>query len=171
MRVQRPGWCARQLRLHAAGDNAQRLRAAHVRATTVRRLRRRRLGTGWEEKKSICNKFVQNAAVTCLAWPAGRHGDVCFGLADGKVKLGALKTNKTYTLYAHPAGSPVAALAASPDGRSLASGHADGSIYVFTFPEQQVGGGGCRLCTHVALCCVASACSLHIMLLSSRVHV
>lgn len=97
-----------------------------------------RLGTSWDEKKSICNKFAQSAAVTCLAWPAERHGDVCFGLMDGKVKLGMLKTNKTYTLYAHPQGSPPTTLSTSPDGRRLISGHADGSIYQFTFPEQQV---------------------------------
>ncbi|KIZ07625.1 Intraflagellar transport protein [Monoraphidium neglectum] len=105
-----------------------------------------RLGAGWDEKKSICNKFLQSSAVACLAWPAERHGDVCFGLADGKVKLGVLKTNKTYTLYAHPSGSPVAALAASPDGRALVSGHADGSLYQFTFPEQQDGSGGTAGC-------------------------
>ncbi|KAI8469208.1 MAG: intraflagellar protein IFT172 [Monoraphidium minutum] len=109
-----------------------------------------RLGAGWDDKKSICNKFAQTSAATCLAWPAGRHGDVCFGLADGRVKLGVLKTNKAYTLYAHPAGSPVAALAASPDGRALASGHADGSIYLFTFPEQQDGAGGTAGCVKLA---------------------
>jgi hypothetical protein len=97
-----------------------------------------RLGASWDDKKSICNKFAQSSGVTCLAWAPGRHGDVCFGLADGKVKLGMLQTNKTYTLYAHAEGSPVTALAASPDGRSLVSGHADGSLYAFTFPEAQV---------------------------------
>jgi len=101
-----------------------------------------RLGAGWDEKKSICNKFAQSGGVACLAWVPERHGDVCFGLMDGKVKLGMLKTNKTYTLYAHPDGSPVVALVASPDGRSLVSGHADGSLYLFSFPEQQVGGLG-----------------------------
>lgn len=59
-----------------------------------------------------------------------------------QVKLGLLKTNKTYTLYAHPEGSPVVSLAAAPDGRTLASGHADGSVYAFTFPDAQDGGGG-----------------------------
>jgi intraflagellar transport protein 172 len=53
-----------------------------------------------------------------------------------------LSTNKTYTLYTHPEGSPVVALAASPDGRSLVSGHADGGVYLFAFPDQQDGGGG-----------------------------
>ena len=97
-----------------------------------------RLGTGWDDKKSICNKFAQSSGAMCLAWAAGRHGDVCFGLADGKVKLGVLQTNKTYTLYTHADGSPATALAASLDGHSLVSGHADGSIYTFTFPEAQV---------------------------------
>ncbi|GBF87714.1 intraflagellar transport protein [Raphidocelis subcapitata] len=109
-----------------------------------------RLGAGWDEKKSICNKFAQSAAVSCLAWAPGRAGDVCFGLADGKVKLGMLATNKTYTLYAHPDGAAVAALAASPDGRGLVSGHADGSLYHFTFPEAQDGSGpaGCAKLAH-----------------------
>jgi intraflagellar transport protein 172 len=66
---------------------------------------------------------------------------VCFGLADGKIKLGMLSTNKTYTLYTHPDGAAVTALAAAPDGRGVVSGHADGSLYHFTFPEAQVGGG------------------------------
>lgn len=97
-----------------------------------------RLGAGWDEKKAICNKFVQSAPATCAAWPPSRAGDVCFGLADGKVKLGALKSNKAYTLYAHPEGAAVATLAAAPGGRALVSGHADGSLYIFTFPEQPV---------------------------------
>lgn len=113
--------------------------AAAAAQHTERNLHTPRLGAGWDDKKSICNKFAQPAPVTCLSWPAARDGDVCFGLANGKVKLGLLKTNKTYTLYGHPDGSPVVSLAASPDGRALASGHADGSIYAFTFPEQQVG--------------------------------
>lgn len=50
------------------------------------------------EKKSICNKFPQNSSVTCLTWPAGREGDVIFGLADGKVKARA-----PFPLYSFPA--------------------------------------------------------------------
>lgn len=62
-----------------------------------------------------------------------------FGLADGKVKLGMLKSNKTYSMYAHPEGSYVVSLASSPDGRAIISGHSDGSIYKFTFPEEEGG--------------------------------
>lgn len=36
------------------------------------------------DKKVICNKFVQQSAVTCLIWPPDQP--IVFGLADGKVK-------------------------------------------------------------------------------------
>ncbi len=100
----------------------------------------RRIGEAWADKKSICNKFLQNVAITCLVWPRGRE-DVVFGLADGKVKLGMLKTNKTYTMYAHPEGSYVVSLAASPNGGAIISGHLDGSIWRFTFPADEGSGG------------------------------
>ena len=45
----------------------------------------RRLGEGWADKKSICNKFLQSSPVTCLIWPRNRE-DVVFGSADGKVR-------------------------------------------------------------------------------------
>ena len=53
----------------------------------------------WGEKKSICNKFLQAAPVTCMTWPLGQPGHLVFGLADGKVRLGNVKTNKSQTLY------------------------------------------------------------------------
>lgn len=96
-----------------------------------------RLGLDWNEKKSICNKFPQNSAVTTLCWPAQRHNEVVFGLADGKVKLGLLKANKTYSMYQHPESSCVVSLAANSSGTAIVSGHADGSIYRFTFPETE----------------------------------
>lgn len=100
-----------------------------------------RLGADWIEKKSICNKFVQSGPVTCICWPAQHHNEVVFGLADGKVKLGMLKTNKTYNMYAHPEGSYVVSVAASSSGGAVISGHIDGSIYKFTFPDQEGGQG------------------------------
>ena len=36
------------------------------------------------EKKVICNKFIQQSAVTCLIWPSDQP--IVFGTADGKVK-------------------------------------------------------------------------------------
>lgn len=52
-----------------------------------------KLGLKWGEKKSICNKFPQNSAVTCLVWPNNRQNEVVFGLADGKVKIGSIRHN------------------------------------------------------------------------------
>ena len=52
------------------------------------------LGTNWGEKKSICNKFHQTSPVTCLTWPQTHPNEVVFGLAEGKVKIGQLRTNK-----------------------------------------------------------------------------
>lgn len=49
------------------------------------------------EKKVICNKFKQNSAVTCLAWPT--EGPIIAGLVDGKVRAAFIKTHKVQTLY------------------------------------------------------------------------
>ena len=35
------------------------------------------------DKKTICNKFVQQSAVTCLTWPPDQQ--IIIGTADGKV--------------------------------------------------------------------------------------
>ena len=35
------------------------------------------------DKKTICNKFIQQSAVTCLIWPPEQQ--IVFGTADGKV--------------------------------------------------------------------------------------
>ena len=37
------------------------------------------------EKKVICNKFVQQSAVTCLIWPPDQP--IVYGLSDGKVNM------------------------------------------------------------------------------------
>lgn len=46
----------------------------------------------------ICNKIIVQSAVTCMVWPPEQTSFV-FGLADGKVKLGALKGSKSQTIY------------------------------------------------------------------------
>lgn len=51
-----------------------------------------------DSKKSICNKFVQQSAVTCMTWLADNN--IAFGLADGKVRVAVTKSNKSHTLYA-----------------------------------------------------------------------
>jgi len=90
-----------------------------------------KLGNDWKDKKSICNKFAQTSSVTCLCWPIGHPNEVVFGLAEGKVKVGQLKSNKAATLYTTE--SYVVTTCAGPDGNSLLTGHLDGSIYRFSF--------------------------------------
>lgn len=95
-----------------------------------------KLGTDWKDKKSICNKFQQTSSVTCLSWPAGHPNEVVFGLAEGKVKVGQLKSNKAATLYSTD--SFVVSMCSGPDGNSILSGHIDGSIYRFHFETETV---------------------------------
>eukprot|EP00906_Rhabdomonas_costata_P032028 RCo045161 len=106
-----------------------------------------KLGLEWGEKKSICNKFLQQSAVNCVVWPPQHSHELMFGLAEGKVRIGNLKTNRAQTLYATD--SAVVAMAYRPDGLAILSGHLDGSIYSFTF-EDPTGGGG-PVNTHVLL--------------------
>lgn len=58
-----------------------------------------KIGVEWGDKKSICNKFPMPAAVTCMVWPRDRNNEIVFGLADGKVRAGVLKVNKSNVLY------------------------------------------------------------------------
>ena len=94
-----------------------------------------KIGSEWGERKSICNKYQQSAAVTCLVWPFGKSNDIIFGLADGKVKCGQVKSNKTVSLYSTD--SYVVSVAGSKDGEHVISGQLDGSIYRFTLESRQ----------------------------------
>ena len=94
-----------------------------------------KIGSEWGERKSICNKYQQSAAVTCLVWPFGKPNDIIFGLADGKVKCGQVKSNKTVSLYSTD--SYVVSVASSKDGEHIISGQLDGSIYRFTLESRQ----------------------------------
>ena len=95
-----------------------------------------KLGAGWGEKKSIGNKFLQTAAPTAVCWPVLRPYECVFGLAEGKVKIGQLRSNKAATLYTHPQGAAVVSIAGSKEGDAIIAGHADGSMYIFSFEGQ-----------------------------------
>lgn len=92
-----------------------------------------KIGAEWGEKKSICNKFHQiggqENSVTCMVWPNERHNELFFGLAEGKVKVGILRNNKSSSIYATE--SFVVAISSSPDGQSIVSGHLDGTMVTF----------------------------------------
>ena len=57
--------------------------------------------------------------------------EIVFGLAEGKVRVGILKNNKSQALYSTD--SYCVSLGMSRDGDGVASGHLDGSVYVFSF--------------------------------------
>ncbi|VDN95785.1 unnamed protein product [Brugia pahangi] len=50
-----------------------------------------------DEKKVICNKFIQSSAVTALLWPS--EDRLIIGLIDGKVRIASCRNNKCSTLY------------------------------------------------------------------------
>jgi len=64
---------------------------------------------------------------------------VAFGLADGKVRVGQVRTNKSETLFGTENGSACLSLAASPDGRALLSGHVDGALYRYVLSDPSLG--------------------------------
>eukprot|EP01105_Mastigella_eilhardi_P013040 TRINITY_DN2967_c0_g1_i2.p1 TRINITY_DN2967_c0_g1~~TRINITY_DN2967_c0_g1_i2.p1 ORF type:complete len:926 (-),score=269.09 TRINITY_DN2967_c0_g1_i2:2602-5379(-) len=82
------------------------------------------------EKKTICNKFVVQSPVTAIAWGA-RQDDVVFGTAEGKVRVGHLRSNKMETLY--NGNSHVCAIAGCPDRSKLVVGHLDGVLTLLSY--------------------------------------
>ncbi|XP_064625451.1 intraflagellar transport protein 172 homolog [Lineus longissimus] len=103
-----------------------------------------KIGDEWGDKKSICNKFVLQSAVTCLVWPG--DGAIVVGLADGKVRAANIKTNKSSTLYS--ADSYCVSLAPNPSGKGFLSGHANGAIVRYFFDDEGSGDSQGKVCTH-----------------------
>jgi intraflagellar transport protein 172 len=89
-----------------------------------------KIGATWGEKKSICNKYLQQSSVTCLCWPSSHQNELFFGLADGKVKLGNLRNNKSSVIYSGD--ECVVSICCNSDGSALLAGHIDGTIYKFS---------------------------------------
>lgn len=96
-----------------------------------------KIGLDWGEKKSICNKFQHSSSISCLVWPSKRQNDIVYGLAEGKVKIGQMKTHKPATLY--QTDSYVTAMSCNSEGNAVVSAHLDGSIYVFYFDNPDRG--------------------------------
>lgn len=103
-----------------------------------------RIGEEWGDKKTICNKFVQNSAVTRLLWPADHT--IVFGLVDGKVRLANTTTNKSSTLYGTE--SSVVSLASNVSGKGILSGHANGSVVRYFFDDEGSGDSQGKLLVH-----------------------
>ena len=105
-----------------------------------------KLGADWGDKKSICNKFQQASSVTSIVWPNERPNELVFGLSEGKVKVGQLRSNKPATLYSTD--SYVVSLCATQDGTAILSGHLDHRIYRFYFDAASRGVAHWELCRH-----------------------
>ncbi|PIK55820.1 putative intraflagellar transport protein [Apostichopus japonicus] len=103
-----------------------------------------KVGEDWDSKKSICNKFVQQSAVTCMTWLADNN--IAFGLADGKVRVAVTKSNKSHTLYATD--SFVVSIAQNVSGKGILTGHADGTIVRFFLDDEGSGDSQGKLATH-----------------------
>lgn len=96
-----------------------------------------KIGSEWGDKKSICNKFPHMSSITCLVWPSKRVNEIVYGLAEGKVKIGQMKTHKPATLYQSE--SYVTAICCNPTGNAVVSAHLDGTIYAFWFDNAERG--------------------------------
>ena len=57
-----------------------------------------KIGEEWGERKTICNKFIQESAVTAMVWPPDQPAFI-IGLASGKIRLCNVRTNKSQPLY------------------------------------------------------------------------
>lgn len=103
-----------------------------------------KIGEEWGDKKVICNKFVQTSAVICLLWPA--ENAIVFGLAEGKVRLANIKSNKSSTIYGTE--SYVVSLTSNVSGKGILSGHADGTVVRYFFDDEGSGESQGKLFTH-----------------------
>ncbi|CAL2048973.1 unnamed protein product [Caenorhabditis brenneri] len=91
-----------------------------------------KVGTSWNEKKVIVNKFLQPSAVTCLSWPF--DDKILLGQLDGKVRIGIIKTNKTASLF--KTDETVVSIQTHPKRTSFVSAHQDGSIILYNFSSK-----------------------------------
>eukprot|EP00003_Mantamonas_plastica_P015802 TRINITY_DN2657_c1_g2_i19.p1 TRINITY_DN2657_c1_g2~~TRINITY_DN2657_c1_g2_i19.p1 ORF type:complete len:1260 (+),score=465.50 TRINITY_DN2657_c1_g2_i19:139-3918(+) len=92
------------------------------------------LGNEWGAKKSISARFEVSSSVTSVTWPSQHQGELIFGTADGKVKLGNLRSRKSGTIF-NGDGNYVCRVVSGPDGHSFLSAHLDGTMYRFSFEE------------------------------------
>ena len=72
--------------------------------------------------------------VTAITWPSKHPNEVVFSLAEGRVKVGQLKSNKAATLFQSE--SFVVSLCSGMDGNSVLSGHLDGTVNRFIFATE-----------------------------------
>ncbi|CAH8497562.1 unnamed protein product [Dicrocoelium dendriticum] len=103
-----------------------------------------KFGEDWDDKKVICNKFLQQSPATVVLWPPAQP--IICGLANGKVRAANPKTNKSSTIY--NADSYVVSLAYNSSGKGFISGHADGKIIRYFFDGDGSGGTQGKVAVH-----------------------
>lgn len=86
----------------------------------------------WDAKKSICNKFHEESTISSLVWSRKDPFLLVYGTMEGKVRIGNVLDNKAKTLFKFDVA--VVSLAFNLETTEILSGHADGTIYRFTFP-------------------------------------
>ena len=91
-------------------------------------------GHNWGDKKIICNKFEQNSAVTAMVWPNKKSHELFFGIADGKIKMGMLRSNSAQVLYA--TGSYVLSMSYNQANTTIISAHMDLSVYLYSLEKK-----------------------------------
>uniref|UniRef100_T1GRP5 Anaphase-promoting complex subunit 4 WD40 domain-containing protein n=1 Tax=Megaselia scalaris TaxID=36166 RepID=T1GRP5_MEGSC len=104
-----------------------------------------KFGDSWNDKKVICNKFVQPTAVTTLIWLSS--GPIIAGLDNGKVRALHCKTNKSQTLYNGE--SLTISLSSNSKGNGFLSGHDDGTVIRFYVSDEGAEASGKLLQHHV----------------------
>ncbi len=93
-----------------------------------------KIGNNWGDKKSISTKFIVTSSVTCLIWP--QQEALFFGLAEGKVRMGNMRSGKSSTVY--NVNSFTISLTANGRGSGIMSSHADGKIVRYILNDQDV---------------------------------
>ncbi len=110
------------------------------------------VGSKKGDAKSVAKRFHQASSVEAMTWPAATPDHIYVGLADGKVKefspfADATQGKTSRTLYETVSGAPLASVlhvAPSPDGSTIYSAHADGTI----IRHDLINGQTARLGTH-----------------------
>uniref|UniRef100_A0A3B4BGA9 Intraflagellar transport protein 172 homolog n=1 Tax=Periophthalmus magnuspinnatus TaxID=409849 RepID=A0A3B4BGA9_9GOBI len=91
-----------------------------------------KIGEEWGDKKTICNKFVQNVSM------GYKH--------RGTVRLANTQMNKSSTIY--NTDSCVVSLASNVSGKGFLSGHFDGTVVRYFFDDEGSGDSQGKLLVH-----------------------
>ncbi len=81
-----------------------------------------------------------------MIWPQDRPFEVVYGLLNGTVKRGCLKSNKSKILY--KVDSPMLVMALHCQSKGVTSAHSNGGIYVHLFHDEKRDSGSVKVAQH-----------------------